>query len=233
MVLTDDNFASIVAAVEEGRGIFGNIKKYLMYLLSANAGEVLLVMAAVVLGYPLPLIAIQILYVNLATDGLPALALAVDPPEPDLMRRPPRPPRQSIFTRPVLRFLGVAGVWTGLVTLGVFIWALETGRPLVEAQGLTFVTLILIELFNAFNSRSPEQSLFKVGLFSNRWLLLAIAWELTLMSVIVYTPFLQGPFHTFSLGLRDWGVVLLASASILGVVELMKFLGLRLGWRRG
>ena len=127
MTLTDDNFASIVAAVEEGRGIFGNIKKYLMYLLSSNIGEIGLMAGATLAGLPLPLTAVQILYVNLATDGLPALALAVDPPEPDLMRRPPRNPRTGIFTRPVVALMLVGGLWSTLVNLGLFAWALALG----------------------------------------------------------------------------------------------------------
>ena|GEM_PF-2705076 len=121
VVLLDDNFASIVAAVEEGRVVFENIKKYLMYLLSSNLGEVLLMSAAILAGLPLPLIAIQILYVNLATDGLPAIALSVDPPEPDIMRRPPRNPRQGIFTRPVVGLIGIGGVWSAGVNLGIFL----------------------------------------------------------------------------------------------------------------
>ena len=125
MTLTDDNFASIVAAVEEGRGIFGNIKKYLMYLLSSNIGEIGLMAGAALLGLPLPLTAVQILYVNLATDGLPALALAVDPPEQDLMKRKPRDPRTGIFTRPVVTLMVLGGVWSTLVNLGLFAWALN------------------------------------------------------------------------------------------------------------
>src|SRR5262245_21207434 len=125
MTLTDDNFASIVAAIEVGRGIFGNIKKYLMYLLSANIGKIGLMAGASLAGLPLPLSAVQILYVNLATDGLPALALAVDPPEDDLMRRAPRDPRTGIFTRPVILLMLVGGLWSTVVNLGLFIWALN------------------------------------------------------------------------------------------------------------
>ena len=151
MILTDDNFASIVAAVEEGRGIFSNIKKYLVYLLSSNLGEILL-MAAVILFGPMmglpsgvvPLVAIQILFVNLATDGLPAIALSVDPPEPGLMQQKPRPRRESIFTPPVITYMVIAGIWTALVTLGVFLWAMYTrsgpaDQVLKEAQSLCFV----------------------------------------------------------------------------------------------
>ena len=128
MTLIDDNFASIVAAVEEGRGVFSNIKKYLMYLLSSNVGEIGLMAGASLLGLPLPLTAVQILYVNLATDGLPALALAVDPPEADLMQRPPRDPRVGIFTRPVLTLTLLGGAWSMLVNIGLFAWALGSGR---------------------------------------------------------------------------------------------------------
>ena len=126
MTLLDDNFATIVAAVEEGRIVFGNIKKYLMYLLSCNVGEIVLLAGAVIAGLPLPLTAVQILYVNLATDGLPALALAVDPPEPDLMRRKPRDPRVGIFTRPVVVMLLAAGLWSGLVNMTLFTWLLRS-----------------------------------------------------------------------------------------------------------
>jgi Ca2+-transporting ATPase len=117
MTLTDDNFASIVSAVEEGRGIFGNIKKYLMYLISSNIGEIGLMAGATLIGFPLPLTAVQILYVNLATDGLPALALSVDPPEPDLMKRKPRNPREGIFTRPVIILMSVGGIWSTILIL--------------------------------------------------------------------------------------------------------------------
>jgi P-type Ca2+ transporter type 2C len=158
MTLTDDNFASIVAAVEEGRGVFGNIKKYLMYLLSSNIGEIGLMAGATLLGLPLPLTAVQILYVNLATDGLPALALAVDPPEADLMRRRPRDARGGIFTRPVLALMALGGLWSTMVNLGVFTWALSTGRSLEEAMTMTFVSLVLIQFFKAYNFRSDRHS---------------------------------------------------------------------------
>ncbi len=138
MTLTDDNFASIVAAVEEGRGIFENIKKYLMYLLSSNIGEIGLMAGATLAGLPLPLSAVQILYVNLATDGLPALALAVDPPEADLMNRPPRDPRTGIFTRPVVTLMGLGGIWSAIVNLGLFAWVLHAGRGTAQAMTRAF-----------------------------------------------------------------------------------------------
>lgn len=230
MVLTDDNFASIVAAVEEGRGIFGNIKKYLVYLLSCNLGEILLMATTILfgplLGLPagiLPLVAIQILYVNLATDGLPAIALSVDPPDTDIMRQKPRPRHQTIFTPPVLRYLILAGLWTALVSLSVFIWALDSGRSFEEAQSMCFITLILVQFFNAFNCRSLEHSLFKVGPFANRWLLLAIGWECIVLSLVVYLPLLQEPFHTYPLSIQDWLIAILSALSIFVVAELYKF----------
>src|SRR5688500_12481687 len=158
MTLTDDNFASIVAAVEEGRGVFGNIKKYLMYLLSSNVGEMLLMAVSTLVGLPLPLSAVQILYVNLVTDGLPALALAVDPPEDDLMKRPPRNPRTGIFTRPVVTLMLLGGIWSAVINLGLFIWALNSGRSVQEAMTMTFVSLVLIQFFKAYNFRSDRHS---------------------------------------------------------------------------
>jgi len=235
MILTDDNFASIVSAVEEGRGIFGNIKKYLVYLLSCNLGEILL-MAIVILFGPLfglpaatiPLTAIQILYVNLATDGLPAIALSVDPPDHDIMKHKPRPRNQSIFTGPVLKYLAGAGIWTAIVALVVFLWALSSGRDHSEAQTMCFVTLILVQFFNSFNCRSLDYSLFKLGLFTNRWLLLAIGWECVMLGIVVYLPILQGPFNTYALTLVDWMIAIISASSIFIVAEIYKFINSRI-----
>ncbi len=228
MTLTDDNFASIVAAVEEGRGVFSNIKKYLMYLLSSNVGEIGLMAGASLLGMPLPLTAVQILYVNLATDGLPALALAVDPPEADLMRRPPRDPRVGIFTRPVLTLTILGGVWSMLVNIGLFAWALGSGRGVAEAVTMTFVSLVLIQFFKAYNFRSDRHSVL-VRPFANRWLNLAIAWELAALALIIYVPALNGPFGTFPLPLVDWVIVVVAASTISPVLELAKWMERR-GW---
>ncbi len=231
MTLTDDNFASIVAAVEEGRNIFSNIKKYLMYLLSSNVGEVGLIAGATLLNLPLPLTAVQILYVNLATDGLPALALAVDPPEADLMRRKPRNPQVSIFTRPVVALMLAGGIWSALANLGLFIWALSSGRSQSEAMTMTFVSLVLIQFFKAYNFRSDRHSIFKRP-FANKWLNLAIGWELLLLAAIVYLPFLHVPFNTFSLPLVDVALVTITALTIVPVLELTKWLE-RKGWFGG
>jgi Ca2+-transporting ATPase len=228
MTLTDDNFASIVAAVEEGRAVFENIKKYLMFLLSCNLGEIVLLAGATFLAWPLPLSAVQILYVNLATDGLPALALAVDPHEQDLMRRAPRDPRRGIFTRPVVTLMTVGGLWSGIVNLMFFRWALDSGRTPEEAMSMVFVSLVLIEFLKAYNFRSDRQTLLHRP-FANKWLNLAIAWEMLLLCLVVYLPFFQHAIGTSSLPLEDWligGAVALTICPVLEVVKLME----RRGW---
>ena len=223
MTLTDDNFASIVAAVEEGRGVFGNIKKYLMYLLSSNIGEIGLMTGASLLGLPLPLSAVQILYVNLATDGLPALALAVDPPEADLMRCRPRNPRAGIFTPPVVLLMLAGGLWSTAINFGVFTWARLSGRSLPEAMTLTFVTLVLTEFVKAYNFRSDRHSVLRRP-FANRWLNLAIGWELLLLVAIVHVPFLERAFGTSNLPLGDWAIALGLALSLAPVLELAKWI---------
>ena len=228
MTLTNDNFSSIVAAVEEGRGIFGNIKKYLMYLLSSNVGEIGLMAGAAFLGVPLPLTAVQILFVNLATDGLPALALAVDPPERDLMQRRPRDPRKGIFSRAVVTLMLTGGIWSTIVNLGLFVWAMNSGRSLSEAMTMTFVSLVLIQFFKAYNYRSDRNSVLQRP-FSNRWLNLAIVFDLLLLIAVIYVPFLQGPFETFSLTLVDWAIVAGLALTVSPVIELAKWMERR-GW---
>jgi Ca2+-transporting ATPase len=228
MTLTDDNFASIVAAVEEGRGIFENIKKYLMYLLSSNIGEIGLMAGATIAGLPLPLTAVQLLTVNLATDGLPALALAVDPFEDDLMARPPRDGRTGVFTRPVVMLMLLGGVWSTAVNLAVFTWALQSGRGVTEAITMTFVSLVLIQFFKAYNFRSDRRSVLHRP-FANKWLNLAIVGELALLLFIVLFPPMHEPFGTYALTASDWLVAVGASLTISPVLELGK-LGVRRGW---
>jgi P-type Ca2+ transporter type 2C len=223
MTLTDDNFASIVAAVEEGRGVFANIKKYLMYLLSANLGEIGLLTVTAFLGKPLPLSAVQILYVNLATDGLPALALAVDPQERDLMHRPPRRRDAGIFTRAVVGLISLGGVWSTAVTVGLFTSLLAFGTGLSEARTTVFATLILIELFKAFSFRSDRRSTLERPL-SNRWLNLAVAWEIVLLTLVLNVPFLERAFGTTDLSPGRWALVVGAAITIVPVLELGKLL---------
>jgi Ca2+-transporting ATPase len=228
MTLTDDNFASIVAAVEEGRGVFGNIKKYLMFLLSSNIGEIGLMAGSVLLGLPLPLTAVQILFVNLATDGLPALALSVDPPEKDLMKRKPRNPRTGIFTRPVVTLMALGGIWSAIVNLGLFLWAMSTSRSIEEAMTMTFVSLVLIQFFKAYNFRSDRHSVFQ-NPFANKWLNYAILWDLVLLVMVIYVPFLHTAFGTYYLPLEDWVITIGLAATIVPVLETAKWMS-RHGW---
>jgi Ca2+-transporting ATPase len=228
MTLTDDNFASIVAAVEEGRGVFGNIKKYLMYLLSSNIGEIGLMAGSALMGLPLPLTAVQILYVNLATDGLPALALSVDPAEKDLMKRKPRDPRTGIFTRPVVILMLLGGIWSTIVNLGLFTWAQNSGRSLEQAMTMTFVSLVLIQFFKAYNFRSDRHSVLNQP-FANKWLNLAVGWEMVLLVLIVYVPFLHEAFSTYALPLMDWMIVAGLAFTVVPVLEIAKWME-RKGW---
>ena len=228
MTLTDDNFASIVAAVEEGRGVFGNIKKYLMYLLSSNIGEIGLMAGSALLGLPLPLTAVQILYVNLATDGLPALALSVDPPEKDLMKRKPRNPRTGIFTRPVVSLMVAGGIWSTIINLWLFAWAMSSGRSQEEAMTMTFVSLVLIQFFKAYNFRSDRHSVLNHP-FENKWLNTAILWEMVLLLLIIYLPALHEPFNTFSLPWVDWAIIIGLSITVVPVLEFVKWM-VRKGW---
>jgi Ca2+-transporting ATPase len=228
MMLTDDNFASIVAAVEEGRGIYDNIKKYLTYLLSSNIGEIGLMAGATVLGIPLPLTAVQILYVNLATDGLPALALAVDPADRNIMRRKPNDPSKGIFTRQIMALMLAGGLWSTIVNLSLFQWARLSGKTISEAMTMTFASLVLIQFFKAYNFRSERESIF-INPFANKWLNSAILWELVMLALVIYIPVLHKPFGTFSLTLEDWLIVGFLSLTVIPVIEVTKGI-IRRGW---
>ena len=164
-----------------------------------------------------------ILYINLATDGLPALALSVDPPEPDLMSSRPRDRAAGIFTRPVVALIAIGGFWSALVNTSLFIWALESGRSLDAAMTMTFVSLALIEFSKAYSYRSERHSLLRAP-FANRWLNLAIVWELALLALVVYLPFLQGAFGTVGLAAGEVVLVLACAVTILPVLEAAKWL---------
>lgn len=221
MTLTDDNFASIEAAIEEGRKIFDNIQKFLLLLLSTNLGEIGLIAGATLVGAPLPLTAAQILLVNLATDGLPAIALAVDPVEEDVMERAPRNPQTGVFTRPVTLLLVLAGIWTGAVTLALYLGARALGYSQAHAMTLTFSCLFLIEFIQAFCFRSQHVPVIRRP-FANGWLNLAVGSQVLLLLLLLYTPFLQRAFGTVALGPADWLLVGMTAGSILPVIELVK-----------
>ena len=214
IVLTDDNFASIIAAVEEGRGIYENIRKFVAYLLSANAGEVLIMfLATIIFVSPefLPFFApVQLLWINLVTDGLPALALGVDPYPKDVMDRPPRDPKESVLSRDVLFFIVIIAAILTVGTLGVF--ALELGQHagdtgpdrILRARSVAFTTIVFFELFLVFSIRSPRETLWKIGVLTNKKLLLAVAASAALQIAVIQLPFLEPVFDTRALDALDW-----------------------------
>lgn len=226
MVLTDDNFASIVSAVEEGRTVFANIRKYLVYLLTGNMGSVIGLTIAMLSGLPLPMNAIQILFINLLMDGAPAVALSVEPPEPGVMKKPPRPKNESIFNRYALIFIPLMGIWLAMWALGLFIYTLNT-HSMEKAMTMFFATIITLRLMNALNCRSPEFSLFKLGFFTNRWLLIAMVSSFILMLSAIYVPFLQKAIKTAPLTSGDWMLIAAAAISVIAVDEIHKFIKAR------
>ena len=229
MVLTDDNFASIVNAVEEGRGIFDNIQKFIHYLLSCNTGEVLFMFFASLAGWPLPLTAIQILWINLVTDGLPALALGMEPPEPDIMRRRPRPPAEPVITwarglRILLDGLLIAGV-----TAAGF-WLVYRGRPdrLTAARSMAFCICAYSQLFYSFGCRSRRYTMPQIGPFSNPYLLAAIAISALLQLSVLLIPVAQPVFNVSRHLPHEWMLVLLLSLAPVTVIELAKLCAARI-----
>jgi len=220
MVLLDDNFASIVAAVEEGRVIYDNIRKFVKYMLATNSGEIWVMLAAPFFGMPLPLLPLQILWMNLVTDGLPALALGVEPAESDTMRRPPRAPHESLFARGMGRHIIWVGLLMGLLSLGVGYVYWRAGNP--EWQTMVFTTLTLSQMANVLGIRSERQSLFQMGLLSNKALLGAVSLTVILQLVLVYVPFLERVFQTRALSAADFGLTVGLSAVIFLAVEIEK-----------
>lgn len=209
MVLTDDNYVSIVSAVEQGRVIYSNIRKFVFYLLSCNLAEIAVIFIAILVGLPSPLTPIQLLWLNLITDGAPALALGMEAGEPDIMHRPPRPPEEPIINRPMRLKIGVQTVAIAVITLAAYFVGVQMapGVP-EEAKTMAFVTLSFSELLRAFTARSENYPLMKIGLFSNRWMFYAVASSLLLLLAVVYVPFLQPVFNTVPLGWPEWRVVL-------------------------
>ena len=238
MILADDNFASIVAAIEEGRSIYANIQKFLRYMISTNLGEVFVMFFGVVLAgvlglrpepgeaLVLPLLATMILWINLVTDSAPALAVGVDPADPAVMDRPPRDPGAGVITRSMWRMIAVVSVTTGVATLLV----LDAGDPgglfggdrsITEARTMAFHTLVLAQLFAILGVRNERESFLK-GLFSNHWLWLALALGVALQFLVLYLPGMQKAFGTFPLTLADWAFCTAAAASVLVAIEIAK-----------
>jgi Ca2+-transporting ATPase len=238
MILTDDNFASIISAVEEGRGIFENMKKFISFLISCNIAEILLIFVGILIDLPLPLIAIQILWINLMTDGLPALALSSEPYEPDIMEREPRNPKENIITSRLFTSVIVRAIAITLISLSLYYFALETYAPswstlpknspeLYLPRTFVFSTLLICELLNVYNTRSERRSIFKVSIRSNKYLTIAVLISLVLNFVLIYTPPLANLFQLAALPLIDW-LIIIPLASLTVVSEEI----IKLYWRK-
>lgn len=214
MILMDDNFATIVAAVEEGRIIYDNIRKFIRYLLSCNLGEVLTMFLASLFYLPNPLTPIQILFVNLATDGLPAIALGVDPADKDIMSQKPRKKNESIFARGLTEKILVRGTLIGICTLTSFIVGQYFGFDLKTSRTIALATLVMSQLIHVFECRSERHSILEIKLLSNPYLVGAVLISITMIMSIMYIPFLQGVFQTQALNLVQWGIVVFFSGII-------------------
>jgi Ca2+-transporting ATPase len=230
MVLTDDNFASIIGAVEEGRRQYDNIKKFVRYLLSSNMGEVTAIFLNILLGGPLILIPVQILWMNLVTDGMTAVALGMESAEKGVMQQPPRGTDEPILDCSGIIMIVLLGGYIGLATLGLFHYYLQAGTPeqLLLAQTVAFTGIIVLEKMNVFNFRVLRAPLTLVGFFSNRWVLLAWGLTIGLQVCAVYVPFMQEALHTVPLGWSDWGIIFLVALPIFIVSEIYK----RILWNR-
>lgn len=237
VILIDDNFTSIVCAVEEGRKIYDNIKSYVQYLLSSNIAEVLIIFLAIILGLPLPLVAIQLLLMNLVTDGAPAIALSLEPAEPGIMQRKPRNPDDRILSPVTIVNMLVLATTMTLITLAAYLYFLDQPAadgvdPLDRARTIAFTLLVMLQMFNVLNCKSEYQSLWTIGLFNNRWL-----WWAILSSILIQVAVVQWMptelFHTVPLSLSDWLICTLLGSLVLVVGELRKLcyrLGVHLGW---
>jgi len=207
MILMDDNFATIVAAIEEGRVIYDNIRKFIRYLLSCNLGEVLTMFLGMLLGMPLPLLPIQILWVNLVTDGLPAIALGLDPPDRDIMKRPPRNSKEHIFSGGLLNLILFRGVLIGLSSLAVFACILYNTNNLEAARTGAFMTLVFTQLVHVFECKSERRSIFEIPFFNNIFLVLAVMCSLTMILGVVYIPYMQKIFKTVPLTANELSII--------------------------
>lgn len=209
LVLADDNFATIVAAIEEGRGIYENIRKFIRYLLSCNIGEILLVLLAMILGMPLPLIPIQILWVNLVTDGLPALALGLEPTEEGIMKKRPRDSQETIFAHGLGARILIHGTAIGICTLSIFLFSLSQGKALEGARTMAFTSLVIYQLFFVFSCRRERRPLWRVRVLENPYLVVAVFISFLLQLSVIYHPTISSLFTTTPLYLQDWLLILL------------------------
>lgn len=224
MILTDDNFASIVAAVEEGRIIYSNIRKFIFYLLSCNIAEILIIFLAMLMGLPVPLKPIQLLWVNLLTDAFPALALGMEGKEPDIMQKPPRKPDEPIIDKSMQIQIAVQGTALTVAVLGTFIYGLHYTSEIQAARTYAFATMIFGELLRAYTARSERFSVFKIGFFKNKYMVASTMLSLLLLIGVIYLPFLRTVFNTVTLSYFDWLIIVAFSLIPFTVAELSKLL---------
>jgi Ca2+-transporting ATPase len=232
MVITDDNFATIVSAVEEGRVIFNNIRKLVYYLFSTSAAEIVALMTALMAGFALPLRAVQILWVNLVTDGALTVNLVMEKAEGDEMRRAPLKREAHILTRATFQRALLLVPVMGLGTIALYAWQMAYGGSYGHAQTMAFTVLCAFQWFNGLNARSHLRSIFQIGLFTNKFVLAGLGAAVALQVLAVHAPFMQKLFHTVPLSLTDWIVIVAVASSVLWADELRKF-WLRQKTRRG
>lgn len=225
IVLTDDNFSSIINAVEEGRRQYDNIQKFVRYMLSSNTGEAVAIFCNILLGGPLILLPVQILWMNLITDSLIALALGLESAETDIMQRPPREPAEPILNRQAIAMIIGLGIYVGLATLWIFHHVLTDSNPatVALAQTMAFHGIIVIEWFNVLNFRTLRIPVTQVGLFSNRWMLAAIGMTFCVQMCALYVPIFQTALHTLPLGWRHWGLIVMVAFPVFGLCETIKY----------
>jgi magnesium-transporting ATPase (P-type) len=230
MILTDDNFANIEAAVEEGRGVFDNLTKFIVWILPTNLGEAAMLITTILLGLPLPALPLQLLWVNL-TDTLLGLPLAFEPKEQGLMRRPPRNPRQPLLTHPLIMRTGLVTLIILLGGLALFLWELRAENAgLAVARTVVVNLFVLVEAFYLFNCRSLNRSFFTVGLFGNRLALFGAASMIGLQLFFTYAPVMNTLFHTAPIGAESWLRVAAVAAAVFAAVEIEKWIRFG-GWR--
>ncbi|WP_291857153.1 cation-translocating P-type ATPase, partial [Marinilabilia sp.] len=233
MILLDDNFSTIVSAIEQGRNIYNNIKKSVIFLISCNLGEVIAIFAALVIGWKAPLLATQLLWINLITDSLPAIALGMDPGTPDVMNDKPRPAKESFFARGAGRHVLLGGFLIGTLTIAAFFWGYyEHGyspfdkqvpnNTLEYARTMAFMVLVVCQLFYSLALRNERKSIFKIGFFSNKYLVGAIVAGLALQLVVIGIPVIQSAFHLQMPDLKSWGIILALGLIPLGLNEFFK-----------
>jgi Ca2+-transporting ATPase len=222
MVLTDDNFSSIEAAVEEGRAVFDNLTKFIVWTLPTNLGEGLVILAAIFFGLTLPILPVQILWINMTTAGFLGLMLAFEPKEPGIMQRQPRNPDTPILTSELIIRILLVGTLLLIGSFGLFQWELARGASLDAARTVAVNVFIVMELFYLFNCRSLTKTIFQLGFFTNLWVFVGVAVMLLIQMVYTYVPVMNQLFHSTAIGFGSWARILLAGVIGFLIVEVEK-----------